>query len=157
MFLIASEAQAQGAQMPMATGFGAGNPAQQGQAKAPQYVPNAKAQEKIFPLGETWTAVSLNGKRFQGGDRPSFIIDSQYPAPAASVAATPSPPLPSRCASSIRGRAARPDQKPCDKGAGAVEQAFLVALRTAAQWDIVGSQLVLKSPSGEIAVQTGAL
>src|SRR6185312_13579322 len=44
--------------------------------KKPQYVPGAKAQEKVFPLGTTWTAVSLNGKSFSGGDRPSFIVDT---------------------------------------------------------------------------------
>ncbi len=41
-------------------------------------------------------------------------------------------------------------KRPCDKSIAATEQAFFVALRTAGAWDIVGSQLVLKSPNGEL-------
>lgn len=144
-----ASAQMGGSQMPMATGFGAGNPAQQ-QQKAPQYVPGAKAQEKIFPLGETWTVVSMNGKPVNGRDRPSFIIDSQYRARGYggcnTFAATA---FPLREQSLAVGPLAL-SKKACDKSVGAIEQAFLVSLRTAAKWDIVGSQLVLKSPNGEM-------
>ena len=41
-------------------------------------------------------------------------------------------------------------KKSCDKGLAATEQAFFIALRTSAVWDMVGSQLVLKSPNGEL-------
>ncbi|MDI4667441.1 META domain-containing protein, partial [Xanthobacter autotrophicus] len=76
----ATQAQAQmGGGAP--TGFGRGNRRPGGEEeKKPQYVPGTKASEKIFPLDSTWTAVSLNGKPFTGGDRPSFIIDKQYRA-----------------------------------------------------------------------------
>ncbi len=55
-------------------------PEEPGKGAQPQYIPPMKAQEKIFPLDSTWTAVSLNGKPFAGADRPSFIIDKQYRA-----------------------------------------------------------------------------
>ncbi len=118
--------------------------------KAPQRVPNAKAQEKIFPLGQTWTAVSLNGKAFSGGERPSFIIDTQYRARGFggcnTFAATAFPLREQHLAVGPLAIT----KKSCDKNVGANEQAFFVALRTAAQWDIVGSQLVIRSQSGEI-------
>ena len=63
----ATQAQAQMGGAP--TGFGRGNRRPGGEdEKKPQYVPGAKASEKIFPLDSTWTAVSINGKPFTGGD-----------------------------------------------------------------------------------------
>lgn len=118
--------------------------------KKPQYIPGNKPQEKIFPLGETWTAVSLNGKPFSGGDRPSFIVDSQYRARGYSGCNTfAATAFPLREQHIAVGPLAI-SKKACDKGVAAIEQAFLVALRTAGQWDVVGSQLILKSQAGEL-------
>lgn len=118
--------------------------------KKPQYVPGAKPQEKVFPLGTTWTAVSLNGKNFSGGDRPSFIIDAQYRARGYggcnTFAATAFPLREQHIAVGPLAIT----KKSCDKALGATEQAFFVALRTAGAWDIVGSQLVIKSQGGEL-------
>lgn len=120
------------------------------QPKKPQYVPQAKQQEKIFPLGSTWTAVSLNGKAFNGNDRPSFIIDSQYRARGYggcnTFAATAFPLREQHLAVGPLAIT----KKTCDKSVGASEQAYFMALRTAGQWDMVGSQLVIRSPSGEL-------
>ncbi|MGU3536637.1 META domain-containing protein [Methylobacterium sp. A54F] len=131
-------------------GYGAKNRRPGGTEEKKQYVPAAKPQEKVFPLDSTWTAVSLNGKPFGGGDRPSFIIDKQYRARGYggcnTFAATAFPLREQHLAVGPLALT----KKSCDKGLAATEQAFFVALRTAAQWDMVGSQLVLKSPSGEI-------
>ena len=129
------------------TGFGQPN---RDKAEKKQYVPAAKAQEKIFPLDSTWTAVSLNGKAFNGSDRPSFIIDKQYRARGYggcnTFAATA---FPLREQNLAVGPLAL-TKKSCDKGIGASEQDFFIALRTAAHWDLVGSQLVIKSQKGEL-------
>lgn len=129
------------------TGFGQQN---RNKPEQKQYVPGAKAQEKIFPLDSTWTAVSLNGKAFNGNDRPSFIIDKQYRARGYggcnTFAATA---FPLRDQNLAVGPLAL-TKKSCDKGTGATEQDFFIALRTAAQWDLVGSQLVIKSQKGEL-------
>lgn len=139
-----------GAQSPNISGFGRANRTPGGEEKKPQYVPPTKQTEKIFPLDSTWTAVSINGKPFAGGDRPSFIIDKQYRARGYggcnTFAATA---FPLRDQHLAVGPLAL-TKKPCDKGLAATEQAFFIALRTAAQWDLVGSQLVLKSPNGEL-------
>ncbi|KQO68087.1 MULTISPECIES: META domain-containing protein [unclassified Methylobacterium] len=115
-----------------------------------QYVPAAKPQEKIFPLDATWTAVSLNGKPFGGNDRPSFTIDKQYRARGYggcnTFAATAFPLKEQHLAVGPLALT----KKPCDKGLGASEQDFFIALRTAGQWDLVGSQLVIKSQKGEL-------
>lgn len=120
------------------------------QPKKEQYIPPSKAQEKMFPLGSTWTAVSLNGKPFGGAERPSFIIDNQYRARGYggcnTFAATAFPLREQHLAVGPLAIT----KKNCDKGIGAVEQSFFVALRTAGQWDIVGSQLVIKSQAGEL-------
>src|SRR5690606_36520779 len=42
-------------------------------------VPQPGARGKIFPLGSSWIAVSLNGKPFTG-ERPSFRLDDQMRA-----------------------------------------------------------------------------
>ncbi|GJE61674.1 META domain-containing protein [Methylobacterium trifolii] len=143
----ATETQAQSGNI---TGFGKGNRRPGGEEKKEQYIPAAKATEKQFPLDSTWTAVSLNGKTFGGADRPSFIIDKQYRARGYggcnTFAATAFPLREQHLAVGPLALT----KKPCDKALQALEQAYFVALRTTAQWDLVGSQLVLKSPNGEL-------
>jgi heat shock protein HslJ len=120
------------------------------QEKQKQYVPGAKAQEKMFPLDSTWTVVSVNGKTFPGGERPSFIIDKQYRARGFggcnTFVATAFPLKEQHLAVGPLALSKRQ----CDKGLAASEQAFLMALRTSGAWDIVGSQLVIKSQTGEL-------
>ncbi|MFY9291452.1 MAG: META domain-containing protein [Methylorubrum rhodinum] len=129
------------------TGFGQ---AGRNQEKKPQYVPGAKAQEKMFPLGATWTAVSLNGKPFNGNDRPTFIIDSQYRARGYGGCNTfTATAFPLREQHLAVGPLAI-TKKSCDKGLAATEQAFLIALRTSGAWDLVGSQLVIRTQNGEL-------
>ncbi|GAB6841649.1 heat shock protein HslJ [Methylorubrum rhodinum] len=129
------------------TGFGQGGRTQE---KKPQYVPGAKAQEKMFPLGATWTAVSLNGKPFNGNDRPTFIIDSQYRARGYGGCNTfTATAFPLREQHLAVGPLAI-TKKSCDKGLAATEQAFLIALRTSGAWDLVGSQLVIRTQNGEL-------
>ncbi|WP_375463270.1 META domain-containing protein [uncultured Methylobacterium sp.] len=145
--LSATEAPAQS---PSMSGFGKGARRPGGEEKKEQYIPSAKASEKIFPLDSTWTAVSINGKPFGGSDRPSFIIDKQYRARGYggcnTFAATAFPLKEQHLAVGPLALT----KKACEKGLAATEQAYFVALRTAAQWDMVGSQLVLKSPNGEL-------
>ncbi|KQT46684.1 heat-shock protein [Methylobacterium sp. Leaf456] len=129
------------------TGFGQGGRAPE---KKPQYVPGAKPQEKMFPLGATWTAVSLNGKPFSGNDRPTFIIDSQYRARGYGGCNTfTATAFPLREQNLAVGPLAL-TKKSCDKALAATEQSFLVALRTSGAWDLVGSQLVIRTQSGEL-------
>jgi heat shock protein HslJ len=112
-------------------------------------VPQPGQQDKIFPLGSSWVAVSLNGKTF-GGERPTFSLDDQLRARGFggcnNYSATAYPLR-------EQGLAVGPfalTKKACDKSLMAVEQSFLVALRTAAKWDITGSQLVIRTQNGEI-------
>ena len=48
-------------------------------ARVDPKVPQPGQQDKIFPLGSSWVAVSLNGKAF-GGERPTFSLDDQLRA-----------------------------------------------------------------------------
>jgi heat shock protein HslJ len=127
-----------------------GAAAQQGRAAAQpgNLVPQPK-REKIFDLGSTWIATTLNGKPFPG-ERPSFTLDKQYQVrgfggcntftavayPLKEQGIAVSPILPRRNA--------------CDKALMDAERAFFAALRYAQQWDLQGSTLVLKSPNGEL-------
>ncbi|MCF4126670.1 META domain-containing protein [Methylobacterium sp. SyP6R] len=142
--LLASATQASAQNM---LGYGQKN---RDKANAPQYIPPMKAQEKIFPLDSTWTAVSLNGKPFAGVERPSFIIDKQYRARGFggcnTFAATAFPLKEQHLAVGPLALTKRN----CDKAVGASEMQFFTALRTSGQWDIVGSQLVIKSQAGEL-------
>ena len=133
---VTGEAQAQ-------TGFG-----QQARQPQQQTVPPAK-QEKVFPLDSTWAAVNLNGKTF-AGERPSLTVDKQYRAKGFggcnTFSATAYPLREQRFAVGPLALTKRS----CDKALMASEQAFFVALRTAAQWDIVGATLVIKGQNGEL-------
>ncbi|WP_245410989.1 META domain-containing protein [Microvirga flavescens] len=104
---------------------------------------------KIFPLGSSWLATSLNGKTFTG-DRPSFSLDDQLRARGFggcnTYAATA---YPLREQNLAVGPLAI-TKKSCDKGLMESEHAFFVALRSSGQWDIQGATLVIQTQSGEL-------
>ena len=122
--------------------------APQSAAPGPGKVPQPR-QEKIFPVGSSWTAVSLNGKPFSG-DRPSFTLDQQFRAKGfagCNTYAATAYPL------REQGLAVGPfalTKKKCDSSVMAVEHAFLVALRSAAKWDISGPVLTVQGQNGEL-------
>jgi heat shock protein HslJ len=113
-------------------------------------VPQPGQTGKIFPLGSSWVAVSLNGKPFGGAERPSFKLDDQLRATGFSgcnTYSTTAYPL------RDQGLAVAPfaiTKKTCDKATMATEQAFLMALRTSGKWDIQGRNLIIKSQTGEL-------
>jgi heat shock protein HslJ len=110
-------------------------------------VPQPGQNGKIFPLGSSWVAVSLNGKPFTG-ERPSFKLDDQLRATGFSgcnTYATAAYPL------REQGLAVGPfalTKRSCDKTVMAIEQAFLVALRSSAKWDIQGRNLIIQTQNG---------
>ncbi|MBJ6124438.1 META domain-containing protein [Microvirga splendida] len=110
-------------------------------------VPQPGQNGKIFPLNSSWVAVSLNGKPFSG-ERPSFRLDDQMRATGFSgcnTYATAAYPLREQVL------AVGPfalTKKSCDKSAMAIEQAFLVALRSSGKWDIEGRNLIIKTQNG---------
>ena len=110
-------------------------------------VPQPGQNGKVFPLGSSWVAVSLNGKPFTG-ERPSFKLDDQLRATGFSgcnTYATAAYPL------REQGLAVGPfalTKRSCDKGTMALEQAFLVALRSSAKWDIQGRNLIIRTQNG---------
>lgn len=116
-------------------------------------VPQPGAGGKMFPLGSSWIAVSLNGKPFGGTERPSFKLDDQMRATGFSGCNTYS-----TAAYPLReqGLAVAPfalTRRTCDKAAMATEQAFLTALRTSGKWDIQGRTLIIKSQTGELRLE----
>jgi heat shock protein HslJ len=116
--------------------------------RGPQAAPPRQI-DKIFPVGASWTAVSLNGRRFTG-DRPSLTVNQQFRATGFAGCNTYSATaFPLR----EQGLAVSPfalTKKTCGRDVMASEQAFLLALRTAAKWEQQGSTLILRSPSGEL-------
>jgi heat shock protein HslJ len=125
-------------------------PGQRGRpAPPPQGEVPVPRQEKTFPVGASWIAISLNGKPFSG-ERPSFTLDQQFRAKGFSgcntYAATAYP-------LKQQGLAVGPfalTKKACGKDLMAIEQAFLVALRTSAKWEVQGSSLILTTQTGEL-------
>ena len=116
-------------------------------AQAPK--PGQK-EEKRFPLDQAWIAVSLNGKPFSGSERPTFTLDGQFRVRGFggcnSFSATAYP-------LKEQGIAVGPlalTRRNCDKGVAALEQSYLMALRTSAKWDTVVGSLTMKGPNGEL-------
>lgn len=107
-------------------------------------------RERQFPVPSSWVAISLNGKPFGGRDRPTFSLDQQYRAKGFggcnTYSATSYPLREQRLAVGPFALT----KKQCGKDVMEAERAFLVALRTAMQWDLEGSSLVVKSQSGEL-------
>lgn len=111
-------------------------------------VPQAR-QEKQFPLGASWSAISMNGKLL-GGERPSLVVDDQLRAKGFSgcnsFSATAFPLR-------EQGFAVGPvavTKRACEGGATATERAFLVALRSARKWDLLNGQLIIQGAAGEL-------
>ena len=140
--LTPSEAQTAGGQRGAAATPPSGNP-----------VPQSK-RDKVFDVGSTWIAISLNGKPF-AGERPSLTIDKQFQARGFggcnTFMATAYPLREQRFAVGPLALT----KKACDKSVMAAEQQFFVALRHSAQWDIVGSSLVIKTQNGELKFERG--
>lgn len=132
--------------------------AQQGGNRAGQKPAAAEAQqprrEKQFPLGASWVAVSLNDKPLtRGPQRPSFTVDQTMRMRGFGGCNTFS-----ATAYPLRGQtfAVGPfalTKRACAKDVEAAERAFLIALRTAQRWDIVGGQLVLQGQSGVVKAE----
>ena len=108
-----------------------------------------KQQEKNFPFDTSFAVVSLNGKTFRG-ERPTFTLDKSLRMRGyggCNTFATTAFPMRQQW---FAVGAFALTKRACDAGLLALEKQFLVALRTAAQWDRVGSTLVIKGQNGEL-------
>lgn len=114
-------------------------------------------KEKIFPLGVTWVAQSLNGKPIVSArERPNIFLDDQLRARGFggcnSFSVTAYPLKSQRVAVGPFALT----RKQCDKQAMDVERSFLVALRVANAWDMEGANvLILKGQAGTLRFERG--
>jgi heat shock protein HslJ len=112
--------------------------------------PPSKKDDKQFPLGNAYVAVSLNGKPFTGAEKPGFTLDKQFRVRGfggCNAYTAVAYPL------KQQGIAVGPitfTKRSCAKELMDAETAFLTALRTAQKWDLVSGRLVFKGPNGEI-------
>lgn len=127
--------------------FASAAAAQQAKPQTQVVAPKPRQQDKIFPLGATWVAVSLNGRPFSG-DRPSFTLSPQFRATGFggcnNYSATA---YPLREQTLAVGPFAL-TKKACPGNLNSLEQAFLVALRSAQKWDQQGSTLTIQTANG---------
>ncbi|WP_375458367.1 META domain-containing protein [uncultured Enterovirga sp.] len=118
--------------------------------QTPGFEPLKKQEEKRFPLGSSWIAISINGKAFSGTERPAFSVDEQFRVQGFggcnSFSATA---FPLRAQGIAVGPLAL-TKRSCDKGVMATEMSFLTALRTSAKWDTQIGSLVIRGPNGEL-------
>jgi heat shock protein HslJ len=138
--VAASSAQAQ---------MGRGNRGNADQQQKGDIKPQQK-EEKKFPLGQNWIAVTLNGKPFNGAERPSFTLDEQFRVRGyGGCNSFSTTAFPMR----EQGIAVGPlaiTKRACDASIMASEKAFLMALRTAAKWDTEIGTLVVRGANGEV-------
>jgi heat shock protein HslJ len=110
--------------------------------------------EKQFPLGASWVLASLAGKSMSG-DRPTLVLDQNLRARGFGSCNTYSvTAYPLRRQGFAVGPIAA-TKKACAKEAMTLEGNYFLALRTARAWDVIGGQLVLRSPSGELRFERG--
>ncbi|HEV7329338.1 MAG TPA: META domain-containing protein [Bosea sp. (in: a-proteobacteria)] len=111
-------------------------------------------QEKNFPLDASWTAIQMNGKPITGY-RATLKVDSNLRGTGFGGCNTFSASAyPLRQQAFAVGPIAV-TKMACDKGASDFERGYLMALRTARQWDMVEGRLVIKTGSGEIRFDRG--
>ena len=124
-------------------------PAQQARPQQQVPPPKPRQQDKIFPLGATWIAVSLAGRPFSG-DRPSFTLNQQFRATGFSGCNTYSATAYPLREQTLAVSAFALTKKSCPGNVMALEQQFLVALRSSQKWDQQGSMLVIQTQNGEL-------
>lgn len=116
--------------------------------------PPSRQQEKNFPFDASWTIRQMNGKPVTGY-RATLKVDSNLRGTGFGGCNTFSASAyPLRQQAFAVGPIAV-TKMACDKGASDFERSFLMALRTARQWDLVEGRLVLKTGAGEIRFDRG--
>jgi heat shock protein HslJ len=119
----------------------------------PQQRQTAKPEQN-FPLGASWSAVTLNGKPIR--DRKATLqVDANLRGTGFSGCNTFSA---SAYPLREQGFAVGPvalTKRSCDKAAQDFERAYLVALRAARNWDLVAGRLVIKGAGGELQFDRG--
>lgn len=119
-----------------------------------QQAPPPRQQEKNFPLDASWTAIQMNGKPINQY-RATLKVDSNLRGTGFGGCNTFSA---SAYPLRQQGFAVGPvavTKMACDKDAAAFERNYLLALRSARQWDLVEGRLVLKTAAGEIKFDRG--
>lgn len=120
----------------------------------PQEAPAKPQQEKNFPFNASWTLLQMNGKPITG-NRATLKVDSNLRGTGFGGCNTFSASAyPLRQQAFAVGPIAV-TKIACDKGAAAFERSYLLALRTARQWDLVEGRLVIKTGSGELRFERG--
>jgi heat shock protein HslJ len=135
----------------------AGDASAQRATRAPTSDPNegtvqTQKQEKTYPFGWSWSAVSVNGKNF-GSDRPTLQLDENLRGSGFAGCNTYSATIyPLR----EQGFAVGPiavTRKACPKPQADLEREFLIALRSTQKWDLVAGRLVLTHGKGQIVFE----
>jgi heat shock protein HslJ len=106
-------------------------------------------QEKNFPLGASWSVVSLNGKPVSDR-RATLQVDNNLRGTGFGGCNTFSA---SAYPLRQQGFAVGPialTKRTCDKGLVDFERSFLTVLRTVKNWDVVNGKLILKGGAGEV-------
>ena len=120
----------------------------------PQEAPPKRQQEKNFPFDASWSVLQINGKPVTG-HRATLKVDSNLRGTGFGGCNTFSASAyPLRQQAFAVGPIAV-TKLACDKGASDFERGYLMALRTARQWDLVEGRLVIKTGSGEIRFERG--
>jgi heat shock protein HslJ len=114
----------------------------------------ALKEAKTFPLGASWTAITLNGKPI-GSRRITLMVDHNLRGTGFGGCNTFS-----AAAYPLReqGFAVGPlamTKRSCDKGTQDFERSYLLALRGARKWDVVAGRLIIKGAAGEIQFDRG--
>jgi heat shock protein HslJ len=121
---------------------------------SPQQSGPPPAQEKTFPLGASWAAISLNGRPI-GDRRATLQVDANLRGTGFGGCNTFS-----AAAYPLRqqGFAVGPlalTKRACDKGLLDFERTYLMALRGARNWDLAEGKLVIKGAAGELRFERG--
>lgn len=111
-------------------------------------------QDKTFPLGASWTAISLNGKPV-ANRRITFQVDMNLRGTGFGGCNTFSASAyPLRQQGFAVGPVAL-TKRSCDKAVLDFERSYLMALRGARNWDLVAGKLVIKGAAGEVQFDRG--
>jgi heat shock protein HslJ len=113
---------------------------------------SAFVARKKFPFDTQWIAISLNGKPFPGekADRPTLVLDETLRVRGFGACNTYSATAyPLQQQAFAVGPIALTTRE-CPKVALEAEKAFLLALRTAQQWDTEPGKLIINGPQGKL-------
>jgi heat shock protein HslJ len=121
----------------------------------PQQTKPSPVPEKMFPYKAVWTLREINGKPVPREIDATLMIDQNNHGTGSGGCNTWSSPMAPIVGQRIAMGAIALTKRSCPPAAMAFERSYLITLHSGPSWDLVSSELVLKTPTTRLVFRRG--